>query len=295
MSNVSTCDGPPNWCRKMTCLAFAGGFAPGDSAARSRVGRFSPAKPAEPTSRGSAREAGGHDSRDKHQTWPYPSRADSPDCIGDGLITCHVTGGGWPFHSELKRHSAWSSEPLNASAGIPCCSASPSRHPPRPCGGPWPRATWASRPRAPVGRFAAERRQVDLVQRSPRRKPGLHQPADPVVVGFELARIASPLMSWNAWASVVDFRTLALAGEQSVGLAEGLEEPTPHPRPGQLRGANRRGGVVENVRAIARAWPMASSRTSAGSSRTERVREIRPRRRRWSRSGSTRAGRSATS
>src|SRR5262245_60716430 len=46
MSNVSICDGPPNWCRKMMCLARA--FRPVCPAALSQVGRFSVVIPAVP-------------------------------------------------------------------------------------------------------------------------------------------------------------------------------------------------------------------------------------------------------
>ena len=46
MSNVSRCDGPPNWCRKMMCLARAAEL--GACSALKQRGRLKPAMPAVP-------------------------------------------------------------------------------------------------------------------------------------------------------------------------------------------------------------------------------------------------------
>ena len=56
MSNVSICEGPPNWWRKMRCLARARDRRRASRRHRSQVGRFRPAIPADPARSKARRE-----------------------------------------------------------------------------------------------------------------------------------------------------------------------------------------------------------------------------------------------
>ena len=152
----------------------------------------------------------------------------------------------------------------------------PRPRPPRPAGGRSARATWARKPsRSGSDGQAAERGEVQLVEDLGVGRVRAEQPADPVVVGLERRRTASPLMSWNAWASVVASDRSHSQVSSRSGLPNDLQELAPRPRPGQLDGAEAARGVLELARACRAPGRSRRAGPRPAGAGPRRVREVR--------------------
>ena len=262
------CDGPPNWCRKMTCLARArsrrasrrpqqGGQVQAGDPRRARLEQAPP------------REAARHP-----EVGAFAAHRDH--------LPAHRIATDRPFAQCRSRNSlllmiaqATSSQALRRSLAL---------------------ATWSRIGRAlDAGRARGRARRGRARRGSLGRSAlGLEPLADPVVGGLELPPDRLAVDHLERLGQGRRLRPLALAGQQAVGLAEGLEERAPHGGPGNCV-ARRRRGCARERSGTPSTWLIASSRTSAGSSRTAArakfgvvvgVRRVR---------ASRRAGRSATS
>ena len=229
MSNVSMCDGPPNWCRKMMCFARAA-HAAGSSAARSRSAGSGPRSPPSRPAAGSAARGGrstsevgapwfmGRSFRLRQPIRSMPEQEFLAIDQGPGHVfprlaavraPAHVGEDGSPFGGGRARGRG---RPGTARRG------SPRRAPCRRAAG----RSGCRRPPAAPDRLAVD----ELERLRQRRRLG----------------------------------PLALAGQQPVGLAEDLEERAAHPRARQLA-ARRPAGAASGT---ARACPAPGRSRRAG-------------------------------
>ena len=99
-----------------------------------------------------------------------------------------------------------------------------------------------------------------------------------------LRRTASPLIIWNAWASVVDSDRSHSQVSSRSGLPKTLRNAPPGRRPGNCDGAERRRGVGERL-GLAERLADRVEQDLGGQEPDRRRGRSWPRRRRWSRSG----------
>ena len=97
----------------------------------------------------------------------------------------------------------------------------------------------------------------------------VEQLADPVVAASSLRRTDSPLIIWNAWASVVDsVRSHSQVSSRS-GLPNVFKNAFAVGDARQLGGPQSDRGGLGNGSGTSSTWLIASSSTSAGSRRTD--------------------------